>query len=752
MTLKNTVGAACIASILSAGWAVAQSPEIIRETRIPGQTEIDAIPLTNFDIRTQDAAVADRIRVQQSSPAQTRRLGAANRLENTITGARVDLDPILGGPKFVRSTSSLLTPPTNGRMTAPGVVRAFVADHAGLFAITGEQIDAALVSRDSVAPASGARTMWWTQRVNGLEVFNAQLRGNVTADGALISVSSGMLAEPAQGWRIDDVAITPEEGLRLAAISAGAVLTEAPAVLSAGSDPDRRHRFTQTAQLSNEPYLRLMLFPLTGDELRPAWRVVVGAADASDIYLVFIDAATGEMLWRHSLTTDVAEDATYNVFADPVTMRPLDSPAPMPVTPATPDGTQAPAASRTSVTLGAFDLFASPDGWIPVGGTETLGNNVDAHTDVNFDNAPDLPRPSAGDRDFDFPLDLGMAPSTYREAAVTQLFYTSNWFHDVMHGYGFDESSANFQEDNFGRGGVGNDSVDAQAQDGGGTNNANFNADPDDGGLGRMQMFIFPGPSPDRDGSFDAQVVVHELAHGLSIRLHGGLFTQEAAGMGEGWSDFYAFALLLDPAIDPNANLGTGGWLTFDLDPGYDVNYYFGIRRYPYSTDFGINPLTFADIDPSTYNVAAPAPPRSPVSFLNPETASNANEVHNAGEIWCNTLMQCRANLMAKHGAVAGNELIIQLVTDGMKLSALVAQPDPGARRDPPRRSGAHRGRQPVRSLGRVRHARLRGVRLDRRRVQRHRAHRGLRPAHRPDHRDPLGRAALRQPRRRRGL
>jgi hypothetical protein len=669
MTQRRTIHIACLALISIAGAAAAQSIHGVLKNPFPVEERLDSQPIVDFDIRTGNPAIAGRIERVRGSQAQTRRLLAAGRLENSIAGARVDLDPLFGGPKFIRSTSTLLTPATNGRMTAPDVVRVFVADHAELFAITGAQIDAALVSRDSVSPGSGARTLWWTQRVNGLELFDTQLRGSVTGDGRLISVSSGMLAEPNGGWRIDAVTIDASEALRLAAGFAGANLTSAPAVLSVGDGVDRAHRFAQTAELANEPYSRLMLFPLTTDELRPAWRVVVGGAGADAISLVFVDAATGGLLWRHSLTTDVAEAATYNVYIDPVSMRPLDSPAPMAPAPATPDGTQGAPASRTSIGLAAIDLFASPDGWIPSGGTQTLGNNVDAHTDQNADNQPDLPRPTAGDRNFDFPADLSLSPTSYEDASVVQLFYVSNWFHDLTHALGFDETSANFQEDNFGRGGAGGDSVDAQAQDGGGTNNANFNADPADGGLGRMQMFIFPGPSPDRDGSFDAQVVVHELTHGLSTRLHGGLFTLESAGMGEGWSDFYSMAMLLDPAIDPNAPIASGGWLTFGLDPGYDDNYYFGIRRYPYSTDFSVNPLTFADIDPSTYGVDAPAPPRSPVSFLNPESSGSANEVHNMGEIWCSALMQCRADMMAKHGAIAGNQLILQLVTDGMKLS-----------------------------------------------------------------------------------
>ena len=32
-------------------------------------------------------------------------------------------------------------------------------------------------------------------------------------------------------------------------------------------------------------------------------------------------------------------------------------------------------------------------------------------------------------------------------------------------------------------------------------------------------MYRFTGPTPERDGSLDSDVVFHELAHGLSLRL-----------------------------------------------------------------------------------------------------------------------------------------------------------------------------------------------------------------------------------------
>jgi hypothetical protein len=254
------------------------------------------------------------------------------------------------------------------------------------------------------------------------------------------------------------------------------------------------------------------------------------------------------------------------------------------------------------VTLPALNTNASPLGWISDGGNETLGNNVDAHTDTNNDNLPDLPRPQGSPaRTFDFAMDLTTQnPSAYSQAAVVQLFYWNNFMHDKLYELGFTEAAGNFQSNNFGRGGLGNDAVQADAQDGGGFNNANFST-PADGSPGRMQMYIFNGPTPQRDGDLDAEVVLHEYTHGLSNRRVGGgvgISALQPSGMGEGWSDFYGLSLLSEAGDDVNGVYAAGAYVTYLLS-GMTQNYYFGIRRYPYCTDMSKNPLTFKDIDPS---------------------------------------------------------------------------------------------------------------------------------------------------------
>lgn len=49
--------------------------------------------------------------------------------------------------------------------------------------------------------------------------------------------------------------------------------------------------------------------------------------------------------------------------------------------------------------------------------------------------------------------------AAYIDASVTELFYTNNEIHDLFYRYGFDEVSGNFQDFNFGRGGLGDDGV-----------------------------------------------------------------------------------------------------------------------------------------------------------------------------------------------------------------------------------------------------------------------------------------------------
>ncbi|MGA2854564.1 MAG: M36 family metallopeptidase, partial [Verrucomicrobiota bacterium] len=427
---------------------------------------------------------------------------------------------------------------------------------------------------------------------------------------------------------------------------------------------EQRQKFNAPG-LKGEAEAKLIWLPMGPDKLRLCWDVVLMSRQRGEMFRVLLDVESGEVLVRRCLTSYLT-DATYNVFTS-------DSPSPFSPGWPTPNSGQPAIVSRTLVTLPAMDTNASPAGWINDGGNETWGNNVDAHTDWNDDDLPDLPRPQGSpSRVFDFPMDLTTQdPTNYSSAAVVQLFYLCNWYHDKLYELGFTEAAGNFQSNNFARGGLGNDAVQADAQDGSGFNNANFSTPPD-GSPGRMQMYIFTTTSPRRDGDLDAEIVFHEHTHGLSWRLVGGgqaLGDTQSDGMGEGWSDFYGLSLLSQADDDVNGVYAAGAYASYKIGGASDTqNYYFGIRRYPYTTDMSKNPLTFKDIDPAQADYCSSGAPFHTAMFGSC-SAGSASEVHNEGEVWCVTLWDARANLINKYGWAVGNQLILQLVTDGMKLT-----------------------------------------------------------------------------------
>src|SRR5581483_3652276 len=256
--------------------------------------------------------------------------------------------------------------------------------------------------------------------------------------------------------------------------------------------------------------------------------------------------------------------------------------------------------------------------------------------------------------------------NTNADASVVNLFYWNNWMHDRLYEMGFTEAAGNFQTDNLGRGGAGGDAVIAGAQDGGaaGTdNNASFSTPPD-GQPGVMEMYVWTGPTPNRDGALDTQIVLHEYTHGLSNRRVGGgvgITAAQSRGLGEGWSDFYSLALLSKATNNLNGNYPEASYASYGLQ-GSQLNYYFGIRRYPYSTDMTKDPVTFKDIDPFQ------ADPHTGVPTNPNLTNTIASEIHNQGEIWCAALWDARANLINRYG-FSGNQLMLQLVTDALNLT-----------------------------------------------------------------------------------
>ena len=617
----------------------------------------------------------DRRKPSSTRPSEEK-LAALEALRRRVPGVDVQFDPITGSPHHVMATGRFLTAaesasdPVNGDFYEP--VRRFIGENETLFGHGPDALQGARITREDVAAHNGMRSAVWQQQLDAIPIYNTILRASLTKRGELITIGSHFLSDAEAAAKIPAadrttlIATPPIDVTNAVSLAAAHLGTKLdPRAAHPASDPagaERRQRFS--APGLSDTNAGLSWLPMSATSLQLAWDVTLMSLARGEMFRVLVDAKTGEVLMRTSLTNDIS-NASYRVHAHATNLKPLDSPTPFSPGHNAPSSAQPAEVARNLITLQALDPTASPNGWIDDGGISTFGNNVDAHLDLAGSNpnyGTGIHADSAA-RVFDFPIDLTQAPSTYQSAAVTTLFYLCNWYHDRLYALGFTESAGNFQQNNFARGGAGSDAVLADAQDGGGFNNANFSTPPD-GSPGRMQMFIFSGPTPDRDGDLDAEIVIHEATHGLSNRLVGGgvgISALQPSGMGEGWSDFYAIALLSESGDDANANYAAGSYAAKDFY-GLTDNFYYGIRRYPYSTDLTKNPLTLRDID-NTKASPHTGIPRSPI------IGNTANEVHNMGEVWCVTLWDARANLVAKYGWTNGNELVLQIVTDGMKLS-----------------------------------------------------------------------------------
>ncbi len=662
------------------------------------RTESQDPRLPDYDIRSDKNAFETLANFRQLNGTDAARVAdirdgfAAGeaRLKGVVPTLKVDynldiITPEIIGPD-VRQGPAFLTGGSDKKRSE--ILLDFLRQNTQLIGIGETGLTGLKVFSDYSNPEDGLSFVELDQEINGIPVFRGEVKAGFTKNGELIRVINNL----APG--LDGVELSTDFGDPVSAVKAAGEKIEAEMnTLDLRADPAKSddHRTTfgsgDSATTAEKIY-----FPTEPGVAVPAWRVLIW--QRVNAFYVIVDAKTGTMLWRKNITDDQSQSATYRVFANPNAMiNVADSPFPLTPGPSTLSGAQGPALSASTITrIGNEAPYTFNNlGWIKDGGTTTDGNSVQAGLDrdgtdgidtngeaqsstrnFSFFYNPFNPNTNTGDDPV--PTSQTYPGNFYQQGSLTQLFYICNWYHDEMYRLGFTESARNFQNDNFGRGGVAGDRIRAEGQDSSGTNNANFST-PADGTRGRMQMYLWTGTTPKIDGDLDAAIVIHEFTHGLSNRLHGnssGLSINMSKGLGEGWADFYAAAMLSEPGDPINGVYAIGGYDTYKGFAGFTNNNYFGIRRFPLAVKSftgangnSHNPLTFADVDQTTMSLTDGAFSRGPYG------AGNADEVHNLGEIWAVALWEVRAKMVTRLGWSNGNRKALQLVTDGMKLAPL---------------------------------------------------------------------------------
>lgn len=361
---------------------------------------------------------------------------------------------------------------------------------------------------------NGLSHIYLAQTVSGIPVDGAILGLHFKNPTQMVFVANRFVKRLNERINTTTPVWSASKALLKAAETLELALPKAPAILKRTDVPQQLTTF-EAGALALEPMkAELVYLPDADGNLRLSWQIHIYPKHAQNYWLIGVDATDGKILthkdlviscnFDHSAFENCAENlpahthtASTSFIKDafeeelPVAgnfYRVYDAPV------------ETPNHGNRSLVYTNGDPVASPYGWHNDGTLPyliTKGNNVYAYEDQLGAN---VGTPAVGGfnpfqpLNFDFPLDLADHPHDYKNAAITNLFYWNNYVHDVLYHYGFTEPAGNFQTDNLGKGGLGNDAVMAEAQDGGGTNNANFLTLPD-GVPGRMQMYLWSSTS-----------------------------------------------------------------------------------------------------------------------------------------------------------------------------------------------------------------------------------------------------------------
>jgi extracellular elastinolytic metalloproteinase len=345
--------------------------------------------------------------------------------------------------------------------TAASVVARFLRDRGAS--------DATVASLREVSRGRSAKTglthLRLEQRVAGLRVAGAYVKAALDDQGRLVHLIENLADVPARRPRA--AAVDERRALRSVLAVFLPEVKEEPAEIGREENAVLFHKGTF---FHESPRVERVVILMKDGELKIGFVVETWTERDNRLYRSVVGGDARVLGVESRTNTD-----SYNVFA------------------------VNPGVSAQAVVAGPGSGNAeSPAGWLLASATqkdaEIRGHNVHSYLDANHDNQPDTGGTVVPDGNFLGAADLGAAPSSTgnRAVAVQNLFYLNNVLHDTLYRHGFDEAAGNFQTDNFGKGGLGADAVQAEAQDGSGTDNANF-ATPPDGSQPRMQMYLWTG-------------------------------------------------------------------------------------------------------------------------------------------------------------------------------------------------------------------------------------------------------------------
>lgn len=389
---------------------------------------------------------------------------------------------------------------------------------------------------------NGATHLYYAQVKDGIEIAGSTLVAVKLKNGDIQTLDAKPLILPELNFSTSRAKIQPLDAIRAAAQDqqinsrvSPVFIEQTPAGHVVYSKGDISHQ--------NIP-IDLVYFKTEEQGYVLAYRTMVEAVNSGNMFTFYVDAKTGDIIHKESMTIRCQFEPGYLQHAKhdncshegstlesmPLTTSAVGAYRVLPIT------IESPNHGDFVVVTDPSSPAASPFGWHDTNGadgaefTTLQGNNVHAFPDRDWDYTTDGDIDGGAELNFDFTYDDLAEPVTNLNIATTNLFYWNNLMHDFTFRYGFTEQSGNFQQTNYSGQGTGGDYVNAHAQFGddntllcgtqvnGGTecvNNADFST-PIDGFSGRMRMFTW---NQDNGGHYLQVIEPQDLAGGIVTGL-----------------------------------------------------------------------------------------------------------------------------------------------------------------------------------------------------------------------------------------
>jgi len=391
-------------------------------------------------------------------------------------------------------------------------IQTYLNDNLYKLELTQQDVNDWILSGETSSESTKINNIYIKQRYQGIEIYNA-ISNLWYKDGKIINIGNRFISNISSKVNTTTPNISVIDGL----INAKSLLNIATSNNHSIIESEGNKKFKISNDGFEEPITASLVYQLnTENKLRLSWNYVIETEDHQHIWDVRIDALNGTIIEKNDqviscnfgpkhnhdvLCNREIKNFNLNFYKQNSSLLDIQSGSYNVI----PFNYESPNHSPRQIITSPHNTTASPFGWHDTNGsngnefTTTRGNNVLAQDDTDGNNGNGTLANGGAGLNFDFPYGGTSAqPSSYLNAAITNLFYMNNIMHDVWYMYGFNEVNGNFQQNNYGKGGITSvfgDAVFADAQDGSlldpqNINNANFST-PNDGNRPRMQMFLW---------------------------------------------------------------------------------------------------------------------------------------------------------------------------------------------------------------------------------------------------------------------